>query len=469
MVFKTKMRRQRGGEGRMTKRVKLNLLFISMISLLLMLAACSGGGSSENTNSDSSPSQASEDEAGAVDEGQKTLKLSMPGGNLLLSWVADEFMKENPDVKVEIQEYDTEFYTQNIVRLLNSKDDRPDVAWYWTTGFYPDIVDSGALLAIDDMFESEGWNEALHQSTIVGVTSPDGKKYAVPIDSISSPMIFYNKKAFREAGVEVPTTYDELFEIGPKLREAGYIPWTSGLAEASQATQLFDINLRRHVSEEHYTQFMTHETLDFTHPDTIEMFTTISRMANELMEPGVAALGATEARQMFAQGKAAMYSDGSWQAGPNALGGEIPEDFELGVFLYPEFRSDVQRTAGFYDRSGIMAVNGTGNEELAKQFISFLLSYDIQSRIGEASSSFPIRADINVEEMADLYPEVVLEMYELMQNAGTHSLYNATWYGEYRSNATQLIQGLVMGSLTPEKMGEQFTKMVEEVQAFREE
>ncbi|WP_163536297.1 ABC transporter substrate-binding protein [Gracilibacillus sp. YIM 98692] len=448
--------------------------FVVLICLVFSLVACSNESNdetnvdSENGNQENSEGE-SNNEANNENGGDKTLKLSMPGGNTLLPWVADEFEKANPDVTVDIEEYDTEFYTQNIVRLLNSEDDRPDVAWYWTTGFYPDIVESGALIPLNDLYESEGWNEALHQSSIDGVTSPDGNQYAVPIEAISSPIIYYNKKAFEEAGVEVPTTYEEMLAMGPALRDAGYIPWTSGLAEASQATQLFDINLRRHVSEENYDKYMNHETIDFTQSDTVAMFETIVQMSENLMEPGAAGVGANEARQIFAQGRAAMYSDGSWQAGPNALGGEIPDDFELGVFLYPEYREDVQETAGYYDRTGIMAVEGSGNEELAKEFIAFLLSYDVQSRLGESTSAFPIRSDINVEEMAELYSPAVLEIYELVQEAGTHSLYNATWYGEYRSNATQLIQGLVTGGLTPEEMGEEFTKMLEEVQSFREE
>ncbi|MFA9455355.1 ABC transporter substrate-binding protein [Halalkalibacter sp. AB-rgal2] len=441
------------------KRFMYSICLLAII--LIVGVACSDNSASNDENDVGNAGVSSEND-------ERTLTLSLPAGNLLMEWVADEFMNEHPDVTVQIDEYDGDSYTQNIVRLLNSEDDRPDVAWYWTTGFYEDVVSSGALVPLDDLFESEGWYDALHQSTVESVTSPDGHKYAVPIESISSPILYYNKAAFREAGVEVPTTYDELFEIGPELREAGYIPWTSGLSDASQATQLFDINLRRHVSEEHYQQFMNHETLDFTHEDTVEMFNTIRRMADELMDPGAAGVGEAEARQIFAQGRAAMYSDGSWQAGPNALGGELPEDFELGVALYPEFRSDVDSTAGFYDRTGIMIVEGTGNEELAKEFVSFTLSYDVQSRIGETTSAFPIRADIAVEELEDLYPEIVIEMYELMQGAGTHGLYNSTWYGEYRSNATQLIQGLVIGSLTPEEMGEEFTNMVEEVVEFRE-
>ncbi|GAE28074.1 extracellular solute-binding protein [Halalkalibacter wakoensis JCM 9140] len=272
----------------------------------------------------------------------------------------------------------------------------------------------------------------------------------------------YNKKAFREAGIEgEPETIEELISLGPKLKEAGYIPWTSGLNNASQATQIFDIMTPRHVTPEFFQQLLSKEVMDYTHPDMIAAFTTIQKMADELMAPGAAGVEDLEARSLFAQERAAMYSDGSWNLAP--LREEVSEDFELGIMTYPLAREGNQRTTGFYDKLGIVALKDTGNEEWAKKFIAHVLSYEQQSRLGEISANTPVRNDIDADTLSETYSEDIVNTYNRAMEEGTHSLFNPIMPGEYRHAATQLIQGLVMKELTPEEFAEEFTQMVEDI------
>lgn len=431
--------------------------FVICVIAFFFIAGC--GSETDNASGDESNSNGSDGEENV------NLVFATISGESIVRWEEEiaAFEEENPNVTVELRDYDDDYYNQNAVRLFNS-DDKPDVAWFWANGFYHDIVDSGALLPLDELYESEGWNDVLTEQTLESYTSSDGHKYAAPESIVLNPIIFYNKKAFEEAGLEEPENFEEFLKMGDPLRDAGYIPWTSGMANPSQATALLDIAIKRTVSPEHYQRLLSKEDMDYTHPDIVDAFRLMQEMGSNLMpEGGVAGIQADEARAIFAQEQAAMYSDASVNAGPGMLGSELPEDFELGMFFYPEFREDAGKTIGYYDGQAIMAINDTGKEEWAKKFISFVMSKERQKVTGENSSNFPSRTDLSEEEILEVYSEVEAEMYKEMQEEGTHIIFNTVMPGAYRPAAVPLIQGLIMGQYTPEEFAEEFNSMVEEV------
>jgi multiple sugar transport system substrate-binding protein len=181
-----------------TKSIILKALL--MMSLIWLLAACSGESSSGESNNESS-NENSNSESNTKE--QVDLVFTTTTGDNVVRFENEikAFEEKFPNVKVELRHYDDDWYNQNAVRLFNSKD-KPDVAWFWGTGFYTDIVESGALLPLDDVYESEGLYDVLDEQSINHYTSPDGNKYAVPESVVLNPILFYNKKAFREAGSE---------------------------------------------------------------------------------------------------------------------------------------------------------------------------------------------------------------------------------------------------------------------------
>ena len=56
----------------------------------------------------------------------------------------------------------------------------------------------------------------------------DGKVYCVPINIHSWQWLWLSNKAFADAGIAVPTNWDEFVAAAPKLREAGKVPLAMG-------------------------------------------------------------------------------------------------------------------------------------------------------------------------------------------------------------------------------------------------
>ncbi|MDD7972817.1 ABC transporter substrate-binding protein [Roseinatronobacter alkalisoli] len=393
-----------------------------------------------------------------------TLTITSTSGGLpaLFNWAAESFQETYPNVTVEVIDYADDWYNQNAVRLFNSSD-RPDLAFFWLTGFYHTLVDAGVLEPLDDFYVESGLLDVLPSSSVEVATAADGSKYGVSMSSIMSPLLMYNKTALAEAGFEgEPQTMEEFIAMGPALREAGYIPWTSGLANASQATQLFDINIRRHTDDETYGKLISKEIMDYTSPDIIEAFSTMQRMAQELMAPGAAGVENLEARGLFAQGRAAFYSDGSWNLGMTNLHGELPDGFDLGIMPYPPVSEGSNYTTGLYDANGLVIPRGAQNADWAKEFIAHILSYDVQRGMGVVNAQTPIRVDITADDLESYHPDIAM-IYQRGIANGTHRLFNTIMPGAYRPAATQLIQGLVGGQLTPEEFAAEFTAMVASV------
>ena len=86
------------------------------------------------------------------------------------------FEAAHPDVKVKWNNFDHEGYKSSIRNFLTA--DPPDVAaWYAGNRMAP-FVKAGLFEAVDDVWESNGFNEQL-KSTSASMTI-DGKKWGVP-------------------------------------------------------------------------------------------------------------------------------------------------------------------------------------------------------------------------------------------------------------------------------------------------
>jgi raffinose/stachyose/melibiose transport system substrate-binding protein len=95
---------------------------------------------------------------------------------------------------------------------------------------FPARVAAGDLVDITKQsFVGDFTEEGLALSTDI-----DGKIYGVPSYGWFSG-IFYNKTLFEQAGVEVPTTFDDFLSVADELEAAGITPMTAGLADSDKA------------------------------------------------------------------------------------------------------------------------------------------------------------------------------------------------------------------------------------------
>ncbi|MBQ7184838.1 MAG: ABC transporter substrate-binding protein [Clostridia bacterium] len=79
------------------------------------------------------------------------------------------------------------------------------------------ILDSGKITPVQEFIDKDGWDTSVIEPNLLAYYTVDGKINSMPFNC-STPLLYYNKTAFEEAGItEVPTTVDGILEIAAKL------------------------------------------------------------------------------------------------------------------------------------------------------------------------------------------------------------------------------------------------------------
>lgn len=79
------------------------------------------------------------------------------------------------------------------------------------------IIDSGWIVPVQEYIDKDGWDTSVIEPNLLAYYTVDGKINSMPFNC-STPLLYYNKTAFDEAGItEVPTTVDGILAIAEKL------------------------------------------------------------------------------------------------------------------------------------------------------------------------------------------------------------------------------------------------------------
>jgi len=202
----------------------------------------------------------------------------------------------------------------------------PDVAQI-ATSWLPPLADAGVLL---------DWEEAGYSPDLLGRMDPalrDGARYQGGLTGLSygasARAVFYNTALFEAAGVEVPTTWDELIEAARALKASGVeIPfYYEGKGQEAMAAW-FNYPYFSYGGE-----LVKDGKLAIDQEACVKALTVWDTMNKEgLLESDVTAGTFDQQVATMASGQAAMTISGPWLIG---MIGEKGPDIELGTFPVP--------------------------------------------------------------------------------------------------------------------------------------
>ncbi len=144
--------------------------------------------------------------------------------------LAAAFEAQNPDVHVDVRVYSWKDVDRKVRELVDAGK-APDMA---QIGAYSDYADQGLLYKADDVLSIPVQADFVSQLAAAGQV--EGAQYGMPF-AASTRVLFYNKTLLSRAGVEPPTSWDELAEAAQALKEKGVkYPYALPLgAEEAQA------------------------------------------------------------------------------------------------------------------------------------------------------------------------------------------------------------------------------------------
>ncbi len=278
-------------------------------------------------------------------------------------------------------------FTKNVhdsLRAQITSGDAPDVVYLAlnATGKLTDtLVAEKGLLDISDVFKGNvlGEDKKVEDKITPGflhtvTTDPyaDGKTYLAPV-FYSPTGLFYNETFLAEKGWTVPTTWDEMFELGDKAKAEGIALFTyptTGYLDGFMAALLTQA-----VGQEDYTKLMNYDVATWEKESTQEAFALAAKVASYISNDTVSQ--ATDAdftknQGAIIQGKALFMPNGTWVV-------EEMKDFPgadkmtWGLTALPAVTEGGVRTATTFTEQ-VWVPKDAKNVNNAKKFISFLYS-----------------------------------------------------------------------------------------------
>jgi multiple sugar transport system substrate-binding protein/raffinose/stachyose/melibiose transport system substrate-binding protein len=250
------------------------------------------------------------------------------------------------------------------------------------------------LAPIDEMWAANDLDSQFSPGMIESAVTYDGQKYLLPFGYHIAEM-FYNPKVFADAGVEIPTTWDELKTACGTFSAAGVTPISLGSVNRWPAQFWFDYILLRTAGAEYRARLMAGEAA-YTDPEVVRTM----ELWKELIDAGCFQDGATansidwtDAANQLGNGEAAMNLMGTWITGHlngNALKPVADYDF----FEFPVIDEGVP-TAVVGPVDGLVTAAAAANQEGAMELLAYLARPDIQAAwaIGYGTMSTNTQAD----------------------------------------------------------------------------
>jgi multiple sugar transport system substrate-binding protein len=200
-------------------------------AFMFTFSACSGGGATSAPSSAASPggspagsAPAESPSANAFDPGSISGTVVLSGWQAsgeegtALNKVLDAFKAKYPNIKLDYQPIATDYPTAMAAKF--SAKEPPDL-FYVDSSVAPDWIDQGVLEELDTMAAERGFDTSqFYEGYLNAFKGPDGKTYGFPKDGNTLAMA-YNTDMLSAAGIQPPTTWDELKTAAEKLTAGG--------------------------------------------------------------------------------------------------------------------------------------------------------------------------------------------------------------------------------------------------------
>ncbi len=258
-----------------------------------------------------------------------------------------------------------------------------------------ELVEAGLMRDLSDIASEGNWAEIVRPSSLLDSCTLDGKIYCVPVNIHSQQWLWLNNSVFENAGLAVPTNWDEYVAAAPKLEEAGIVPLAMG-QQPWQTTLAFQVLLVALAGPEAYTAVFGDKDADLASgPEMAKVFAAADKARDMAKNSNVQ--NWNDATNMVITGKAAGQIMGDWAQGEFAVAEQVAgKDYTclpgLGV-------NEVIMTGGdaFYfpkvDDADVTAAQG----ELAK----VMISPETQVAFNLKKGSLPVRGDVDLNAAND--------------------------------------------------------------------
>lgn len=258
-----------------------------------------------------------------------------------------------------------------------------------------ELIEAGMLQDLTEVAEANNWREIIRPVSLLDACTVDGRVYCAPVNIHSWQWLWLSNKAFEDAGVPVPTNWNEFVAAAPALEAAGKIPLAMG-QQAWQTSGAFGVMSVAIAGVDAWSAVNVDKNAEVAAgPEFAAVFEAYG--AARALSAGSTVQDWNQATNMVITGEAGGQIMGDWAQGEFAVAGQVAgEDYTclpgLGV-------NEIISTGGdaFY-----FPVN-SDPEVTAAQFrlAAVLVDPDTQVAFNLNKGSLPIRGDVNLDAAND--------------------------------------------------------------------
>jgi glucose/mannose transport system substrate-binding protein len=258
-----------------------------------------------------------------------------------------------------------------------------------------ELVEAGLMLDLTDLAEKEGWKDLVHPSSLLDSCTLDGRIYCVPVNIHSWQWIWLSHQAFEDAGVAVPSNWDEFVEAAPALREAGKVPLAMG-NQPWQASGAFGVIAIAISGIDAWKAVNIDKNAEVAGgPEYAKVFQAAAD-AREFRK-GSNIQDWNQATNMVITGEAGAQIMGDWAQGEFQVAGQTAgEDYSclpgLGV-------NEIISTGG--DAFYFPKLDDPEKEAAQLELASLMLSKEVQVNFNLKKGSLPVRGDVDLAAAND--------------------------------------------------------------------
>ncbi|MFI0400720.1 MAG: ABC transporter substrate-binding protein [Thiolinea sp.] len=171
----------------------------------------------------------------------------------------------------------------------------------------------GLLGDLSAAADKQGWAKDLPPAVMEGAKH-EGKFVGVPFNIHRANWLWSNAKIFADNGLTPPTTWDEFFAVGDKLKGKGIIPLALG-GEPWQETILLEDTVTAVGGADFYRKaFLELDMAALGSEQMVKAFEVLGKI-RDYIDPGAPGRAWNDATSMVLTGKAAMQLMGDWAKG----------------------------------------------------------------------------------------------------------------------------------------------------------
>ena len=360
------------------RSMRLGLALAAVGSVLL--AACGGGNNAGG---------------GATNEADVTgtIRAANWGGNptensLVKKYEAD-FMAKYPKIKVTQEEIPDHF--EDKIKTEMAANNEPD-AMYVSTALMNFAAPNGRLLDLNPLMSKWGVSADEFIPTLMTPWQLSGKQYALPKD-FGDLVLFYNKSMFSAAGLQTPTSWDDVKSAAKTLTK-GSVKGLSLPADAARFDAfLFGYGGQVLSSDKNKAVFNDQKSQDaLTFYSSFQLQDKSSDLPDKL--------GATWPGDAFGKQKAAMVIEGGWL---------IPYMHDT----YPSVSYGSIKLPKFpVKESSLLFTNGWGcsaktkNQDACMLFVKYMTGKVVQQQVLQSGFALPSRKDLGTDPAITSNPDV---------------------------------------------------------------